>query len=149
MPYALNSLYIPLISNGVLYVKDAYKRYFCWVNFPRCDEFEETLPMCQSVCENFFRVCGYDDDLWMCQNNMIDNNYKIEVERKSITSSDNEAPYFPGEPFKKNEYEKQKRKNVPKEICTPSIKGNASQHQLSVIIIFSITMVGLQVVLQL
>ena len=88
--YVLTSSYYIaiLVWNGVLlFAKDAYKRYFCWVNFPRCDEFEETLPMCQSVCENFFRVCGYDNDLWMCQNNMIDNGDDMEVQRKSNPSS--------------------------------------------------------------
>ena len=131
----------------ILFAKDAYKRYFCWVNFPRCDEFEETLPMCQSVCENFFRVCGYDDDLWMCQNNMIDDGDDMEAERKlnrSKSSNGDKSLYFPGEPFKKNEYEKQKGKNVPKDICTPSIKGNASQLQLSGIVIFTTAMIVLQ-----
>ena len=50
--------------------------------------------MCQSVCENFFRVCGYDNDLWMCQNNMIDNGDDMEVQRKfnpSSSSSDDEV----------------------------------------------------------
>ena len=29
--------------------QEAYARYTCWLNFPRCsDEFDETLPMCQS-----------------------------------------------------------------------------------------------------
>jgi len=96
--------------------QDAYKRYFCWLNFPRCDEFEETLPMCQSVCANFFRACGYEEDLWRCDNTVDD----------SLGGNTN---YFPGEPFKKNEYEN-KRKNIPKEVCTPSIKGTASRIDL-------------------
>lgn len=125
----------------LLLVKDAYKQYFCWVNFPRCDEFEETLPMCQSVCENFFRVCGFDEDLWMCKN-IIDNEF--DIESKSI---DTKLSYFPGEPFKKNEYEAKKRSSIPKEVCTPSIKGSASQLSLLFVVSFITVMVGLQILL--
>ncbi len=29
--------------------QEAYSRYMCWLNFPRCsDEFDQSLPMCQS-----------------------------------------------------------------------------------------------------
>lgn len=28
--------------------QEAYARYACWVNFPRCDEFDQSLPVCQS-----------------------------------------------------------------------------------------------------
>ena len=29
--------------------QEAYARYTCWLNFPRCsDEFDESLPLCQS-----------------------------------------------------------------------------------------------------
>lgn len=30
--------------------QQAYERYFCWLNFPRCDSDGESLPLCQSVC---------------------------------------------------------------------------------------------------
>lgn len=28
--------------------QDAYARYTCWINFPRCDDTGESLPVCQS-----------------------------------------------------------------------------------------------------
>jgi hypothetical protein len=123
----------------MLLKKDAYKRYFCWVNFPRCDEFEETLPMCQSACENFFRVCGYEEDLWMCDN-IIDNVQEIGSKTKT-SDKDEGRPYFPGEPFKKNEYE---RRKVPKEICTPSIRGDASSIQMLKIVSFTTVIATVQ-----
>lgn len=35
----------------------AYKNFFCWMNFPRCNEEDKSLIMCRSVCENFFKAC--------------------------------------------------------------------------------------------
>lgn len=78
------------------------------MNFPRCDNFEESLPVCQSSCENFFQVCNYKEDLWRCESEI-----------------DTTKTFFPGEPFKKNEY-LPKSKDEPKIVCTPSIKGSAS-----------------------
>lgn len=34
----------------------AYKAYACWLAFPRCDGSRHSLPICRSVCENFFKV---------------------------------------------------------------------------------------------
>lgn len=116
--------------------QEAYKRYFCYLNFPRCgklllklrmpaaliynnlhhvsnlvDDFEQSLPLCQSVCQNFFRACGMEEDLWRC-NEIVDN---------QITASEKaQDHFFPGAPFKKNEYN---RRNMPTDVCTPSIKG--------------------------
>ena len=40
--------------------QEAYARYTCWLNFPRCsDEFDETLPMCQSGESFSFVVIRY------------------------------------------------------------------------------------------
>ena len=78
------------------------KRYMCWVNFPRCDErSEESLPMCESVCKNYLKVCGYDHSLQQCSS---DRNIQ-------------ESLYFPGQLFVQNDQRKQ--------ICTPSIKGSS------------------------
>lgn len=118
--------------------KDAYKRYFCWLNFPRCDEFGETLPMCQSTCENFFKACGYDEEMWVCSHT---------VENKRVHSEEayrDKESYFPGEPFKKNEYQ---RKNIPKEICTPSIRGDASQMSLFTPFLVTIVFAFVQIVI--
>lgn len=36
---------------------NAFRNYFCWLNFPRCDAEGRSLLMCKSVCENFFISC--------------------------------------------------------------------------------------------
>lgn len=36
---------------------NAYKNYFCWLNFPRCNDEDRSLIMCRSACENFFDSC--------------------------------------------------------------------------------------------
>lgn len=103
--------------------QEAYRKYMCWINFPRCDDDEESLPMCQSVCLNFFRTCGYEEDLWMCDgDNLIDNQVSSEPNERDPSYD------FVGAPFKKNEYGRRKK---PIEVCTPSIKGSASIFQTS------------------
>jgi len=91
--------------------QDAFKRYMCWINFPRCDDvFEDTsLPICQSACENFFRTCGYPYEMHVCP---LD------------TESTSSKPLFPGAPFHKNEYIPRTEAD-PRVVCTPSIKGAA------------------------
>ena len=42
--------------------QEAYGRYMCWLNFPRCNDFQESLGLCQSVCQNLFRFCRVFDD---------------------------------------------------------------------------------------
>jgi hypothetical protein len=37
--------------------QNAYKNYLCWLNFPRCNDESESLIMCRSVCENYFKSC--------------------------------------------------------------------------------------------
>ena len=59
--------------------RNAYKNYFCWINFPRCDANQQSLMTCRSSCENFFRVCGYEDDLWRCGPTKFFNGYSAEV----------------------------------------------------------------------
>ncbi|KAL7498343.1 hypothetical protein ACHAWT_009391 [Skeletonema menzelii] len=92
--------------------QDSFNAYMCWLNFPRCDEFQESLPLCQSACENMFRVCGFEQDLWRCDEDVIDGNDEW-----------NTRAFFPGQPFRKNEFE---RGGVPVAVCTPSIRGSAS-----------------------
>eukprot|EP00924_Labyrinthula_sp_SR-Ha-C_P002354 snap_masked-scaffold_16-processed-gene-1.36-mRNA-1 protein AED:1.00 eAED:1.00 QI:0/0/0/0/1/1/7/0/186 len=45
---------------------NAYKNYFCYSNFPRCDKTKMSLPLCSSVCENYFKSCGYQQDMFRC-----------------------------------------------------------------------------------
>ena len=37
---------------------EAYKDALCYLNFPKCGCREESLPLCRSVCENYYRACG-------------------------------------------------------------------------------------------
>jgi hypothetical protein len=97
--------------------RDAFAAFTCWLNFPRCDEFQESLPMCQSPCENMFRVCGFDLDLWRCNEDIVDGDDEWNL-----------RAFFPGQPFRKNEFE---RGGEPKVVCTPSIKGSADTWAIS------------------
>ena len=90
----------------------------------RCDEFQESLPMCRSVCENFFRVCGYDSKLWQCD---------------AVQRGANEL--FPGQPFKRNEFVA--KTNDELGVCTPSIKNDGIRTRVimsSISILISIYM---------
>jgi hypothetical protein len=115
----------------------ALSRFMCWMNFPRCDEFDESLPMCTSTCENLFRVCGsYSASHQWCGSMDVDVGWERRVHLNDnntlITSN-----YFPGQPFKKNEF--LPNSDVPKAVCTPSIKGasNKASSNSFVFLVFS------------
>mmetsp|Transcript_45492 Transcript_45492/g.58336 ORF Transcript_45492/g.58336 Transcript_45492/m.58336 type:complete len:253 (+) Transcript_45492:81-839(+) len=91
--------------------RNAYKNYFCWINFPRCDGNDQSLMTCRSSCENFFRVCGYEDDLWRCGPSKFFNGYGPEDGKLT-------RDYFPGQPFRDFD--------PLRKTCTPSIEGAAS-----------------------
>ena len=44
----------------------AYRNYFCYMNFPRCNAEDESLVLCKSVCENLMRACGFSMDMNRC-----------------------------------------------------------------------------------
>jgi hypothetical protein len=46
--------------------ENAFKNYFCWLNFPRCDAEGRSLLLCRSVCENYMTACQLGGDLWRC-----------------------------------------------------------------------------------
>ncbi|KAL7452063.1 hypothetical protein ACHAWC_004482 [Mediolabrus comicus] len=92
--------------------QDAYAAFSCWLNFPRCDDFQESLPLCQSACENMFRACGFKSDLWRCDEDIVDGEDEWSVKA-----------FFPGQPFRRNEFG---RGGHPEAVCTPSIKGSAN-----------------------
>ena len=94
--------------------------------------------MCQSVCENFFRVCGYEEDMWMCHN-LLDDELRLKNMQKLDKSS-----YFPGELFKENEYESKGRKTIPKNVCTPSVHGSAQSISPSLVVFFTFLIFCLQ-----
>ena len=105
--------------------ENAYKNLFCWINFPRCDPDRDlSFPTCRSSCENFFKSCHYDRDLWRCGKSMYFNGYEPE---KPITDSVTGEvtylrEYFPGQPFRENKYTTG-GSELP--ICTPAITGGA------------------------
>jgi hypothetical protein len=94
--------------------QEAFARYTCWLNFPRCDENDESLPLCQSACENLFRVCRMESDLWRCETDVVHGDDEYDV-----------RGFFPGQPFRENEFIP-KSDGEPRGVCTPSIKGSAS-----------------------
>lgn len=105
----------------------AYKNLFCWLNFPRCDDSRDlTLPTCKSACENFFRVCLYETDLWRCGKSKYFNGYAPEVPTVDAMGNVNYLrEYMPGQPFRQNKYTTGGNE-IP--ICTPAITGKASSH---------------------
>jgi hypothetical protein len=47
--------------------QNAFRQFFCWVNFPRCHiDRDLTMPTCRSVCENYFKACRHEHNLWRC-----------------------------------------------------------------------------------
>jgi hypothetical protein len=102
----------------------AITQYMCWINFPRCDEFEESLPTCTSACENFFRVCGYSAAYQKC--GTIGSEF---IGKRPVQLNDSRTfaitDFFPGHPFKTNEF--LPNSDVPKAVCTPSVKGVSNQ----------------------
>ncbi|GLD92449.1 hypothetical protein PINS_up000982 [Pythium insidiosum] len=46
--------------------ENAFRNYFCWLNFPRCDAEGRSLLLCRSVCENYMKACQMSSDLWRC-----------------------------------------------------------------------------------
>lgn len=104
----------------------AYKRYFCWINFPRCDTFlDESLPTCKSACENFFRSCNYEFGLWRCGKSKWFNGYEPEPPQVDPVSGNLTyfREYFPGQPFRRNKYTTM---GVEVPLCTPALVGSAS-----------------------
>jgi hypothetical protein len=106
--------------------ENAYKNYFCWINFPRCDyQTDQTMPTCRSACENYFHSCGYENDLWRCGSSEYFNGYAPEPPSIDPVSGNLTyiRDYFPGQPFVGNKFLKS-GEEVP--ICTPALKGAAT-----------------------
>lgn len=105
--------------------EQAYKNFFCWINFPRCDEVDASLILCRSVCENFFDACEYDSDMWRCGDPAFYGGAEPEVD--DILDEEGLPIYwrtqFPGQPFR--DYLADDEDN-PIPVCTPSLKGAAA-----------------------
>jgi len=112
--------------------QEAYKSYFCYLNFPRCDEAQNTLLLCRSACENFFQACRYPKSdasgnmsmgMWRCGQEQYDGGYLAEVAQVLDSSGlpiYKRAP-FPGLPF---------ASNAPG-ACTPGVPGAAGSAGLA------------------
>lgn len=103
---------------------NAFKNYFCWINFPRCDlSTGLSLPTCRSACENFFITCNYQRGLWRCGKSMYFNGYEPETPTKGNGTTVYLREYFPGQPFRENKYT---TGGSERPICTPALLGAAS-----------------------
>mmetsp|Transcript_7136 Transcript_7136/g.10626 ORF Transcript_7136/g.10626 Transcript_7136/m.10626 type:complete len:262 (-) Transcript_7136:138-923(-) len=104
--------------------RNAYKNYFCWINFPRCDmNRDESMATCRSACENYFISCGLDRDIWRCGPSMYFNGYEPEEGKVNGFGEVNYMrDYFPGQPFRENKFNRQ---GLHRKICTPAIDGSA------------------------
>uniref|UniRef100_H3GHT7 FZ domain-containing protein n=1 Tax=Phytophthora ramorum TaxID=164328 RepID=H3GHT7_PHYRM len=73
--------------------ENAFRNYFCWLNFPRCDAEGRSLLLCRS----------YSSDLWRCGDPKYVNARSAEI---STTWTDQKLVYYrapyPGSPFKDN-----------------------------------------------
>lgn len=67
--------------------ENAYRNYFCWMNFPRCDAEGRSLLLCRSVCENYMKACQLSQDLWRCGDPQYVNGRKPETSVTWIVSS--------------------------------------------------------------
>eukprot|EP00516_Mucochytrium_quahogii_P011581 CAMPEP_0203787830 /NCGR_PEP_ID=MMETSP0100_2-20121128/2473_1 /ASSEMBLY_ACC=CAM_ASM_000210 /TAXON_ID=96639 /ORGANISM=" , Strain NY0313808BC1" /LENGTH=198 /DNA_ID=CAMNT_0050690433 /DNA_START=206 /DNA_END=802 /DNA_ORIENTATION=- len=116
----------------------AYMNFFCFVNFPRCDEEDKSLVMCTSACENYFRTCGYSKDMWRCGPSEFLNGYEPELPQLVRDDVDLDVngfdefgnqyfkrSFFPGQPFRMNQFEEDGE--TPVVICTPSLKTAATR----------------------
>lgn len=120
--------------------QEAYARYLCWLNFPRCDDSDDaSLPMCQSgkrkhplqrrllltkrtLIDKRLVLLPARDATSVCENLFRVCGFSSDLwrcEQDLVEPEDEYGPtassYFPGQPFARND-----RDNP---ICTPSIKG--------------------------
>jgi hypothetical protein len=118
------SLLVHFLKNTAC--QEAYKSYFCYLNFPRCDEAQNSLLLCRSACNNFFQACRYPKadasgnmslGMWRCGEERFSGGYIAEVSQQKDSKG---APIyyrapFPGLPF---------ASNAPG-ACTPGVPGAA------------------------
>lgn len=104
----------------------SFRRYMCYLNFPRCDAEKNSLILCRSVCENYMRACSIPQWLHRCG----DAKYMYASEAEKPTQNPSTLNFdmyfrapFPGSPFR--DYEEDTSVDpvrvVPR--CTPSVKG--------------------------
>lgn len=112
---------------------NAFKNYFCYLNFPRCDlEHDLTLPTCKSACENFFKACGYRKDMYRCgPTKFMNAEYPENVQGYDANGNPiYHRGYFPGQPFRHNHITSG-GSELP--VCTPALMGNSNTNfQISI-----------------
>ncbi len=132
MPYegTEGSLLVHFLKNSAC--QEAYKSYFCYLNFPRCDEAQNSLLLCRSACDNFFQACRYPKadalgnmsmGMWRCGEAQYSGGYIAEVAQQLDAKGSpiyKRAP-FPGLPF---------ASNAPG-ACTPGVPGAAGSAALA------------------
>ena len=105
----------------------SFRRYMCYLNFPRCDDEKNSLIMCRSVCENYMRACQIPQWLHRCgeAKYMYDSTPEKPNQNPNTLKFDMyyRAP-FPGAPFR--DYEEDDSVDPVRVIprCTPSVKGD-------------------------
>jgi hypothetical protein len=112
----------------------SFRRYMCYLNFPRCDAEKNSLIMCRSVCENYMRACQIPSYLHRCGDAlyMYDSGPEFPKQDPNTLEFDIffRAP-FPGSPFRDYEEDASTDPVTVIPTCTPSVKG-ASDNRHSV-----------------
>jgi hypothetical protein len=103
----------------------AFRNYVCFMNFPRCDAAGNSLILCRSVCQNFFKACNYPKDMWRCGSFAY---YGGDGPEPASNIDNNGAPIFaramfPGQPFRDNQGE------LP--VCTPALADGVARGELA------------------
>jgi hypothetical protein len=98
----------------------AYRNLICYINFPRCDEARNSLLVCSSVCNNFFKSCGYPQQMNRCGPFKY---YGGSAPEPPASVDSNGVPsylraMFPGQPFTENQG------TLP--VCTPALADGAA-----------------------
>jgi hypothetical protein len=112
----------------------SFRRYMCYLNFPRCDDEKNSLIMCRSVCENYMRACQIPQWLHRCGEAKYMYDSAPEKPNQNPETLEFDMYYrapFPGAPFR--DYEEDDSVDPVRVIprCTPSVKGDSvSLHQV-------------------
>lgn len=106
--------------------QNAYKSFLCYMNFPRCNDAGDSLMLCRSVCENFFRACKYESFLNRCYNPEYYG--AVDPEPETITDELGLPIYMrahlPGQPFRDILIDEESENMLI--VCTPSVPGTGT-----------------------
>ena len=108
----------------------SFKRYICYLNFPRCDAEKNSLIMCRSVCENYMRACQIPSYLHRCGDPVYVYDSGPEEPKQDDTTLEFDVFYrapFPGAPFRDYREDDSTDPVTVIPTCTPSVKGDATR----------------------